>query len=238
MSESQVESQVEFWRISSNDKLKGMSATNADFKVDLPDKINGKRVKLLYISLPKTYFNITNFNNSITTSSMSILITPGNYSLSELIAKIIVEMDVHVAGTGLLYDDVLNVFKLSNPSPFSVSFTKTSIFHNIFGFDGNFSANTVHQSNTEPQFLNGNVYISIKQFKSMYSSSLKTHDFTFVCPDAAFQKSENVYFRHKEMFDQITTVLNQPSYLNIQLTSDNGELLEAVSDWTMLFETY
>lgn len=146
-------SYYEFSRVIQLNSLDRIAGTNGNMIIDMPidqDQHDFDSVCLISASIPKSYYLIQQgFNTFILqedATPKTIIIDPGNYSVSSFIVKIITILNIE-SPNGLTYSASFNydTGKLTFfvvPNAFVSSFIFTNAVFEVFGFNSN-STNTL-----------------------------------------------------------------------------------------------
>lgn len=136
-------------------------------------------VRIENIRIPVSFYNINSNNNILTfldaATTETATISPGNYTVDELLTELQVQMNLQVAGTPytLSYDDINQKVNIANSSANILTIDDATLLNVIIGFDGgqtigatsNADGNNIGYTNTMrhlklqiPNIVSNNLY--------------------------------------------------------------------------------
>jgi hypothetical protein len=98
-------------------------------------------VRIENVRIPVSFYNINSNNNVLTfldaASSESATITPGNYTIDELLTELQVQMNLQVSGSPytITYDDITQKVNIANSSANILTIQDTTALNSVIGFD-------------------------------------------------------------------------------------------------------
>lgn len=222
------------------------SGTSDNFSIVLDQGIaNVTKVKLISVSIPTSYYNITTNNNKINTNLGIITITPGHYNINELKSELLTQLSTIMTNPPTAINYNLKTMKLEFVmSTQSITFQFAGNSNQLYrelGFE-----NSNYTLNASTTFIPPNVInLSFPNYcfivsKELGSRTLTTDlDFvTFTVPLTQEREKTNVYFE-KSHFQQ---VIKYDTFINIYnlsfklITEGNQSLSLNGCDWSMLLE--
>jgi|6_EtaG_2_1085325.scaffolds.fasta_scaffold13239_5 hypothetical protein len=168
--------------------VKSNSATDFTYLLTQPIKFSNRSHKKQYyvrienVRCPISFYNVNSNNNVLewtdgvsAGSSANVTITPGNYTIDELIAELQTQMNAAVSGTyTITYNDNTQKVNIAQSATSRVStITANSTLNKVIGFDinqtiasgGNTDGNNIAYTNTMrhikiqiPNLISNNVY--------------------------------------------------------------------------------
>ena len=116
------------------------SGTNEDFKINIQNLglRNIESWAIGSVSIPFTYYTINSTNNYMRVMPVdtNITLTPGNYTMPQLITALKTELDALAIGTfTITYSDITNKMTFSCTNPFGFNFpAEDSLIYKVLGF--------------------------------------------------------------------------------------------------------
>jgi len=118
--------------IDSRDRIAGGDIEN--FSITVPEQLRVERIKLTSISVPATYYNVTDLNRNLDINASSISIAAGQYLIDELITAI----EAELPGYTLTFSTLTDRLTISAADPFSILFSTgahaTTNLRHLMGF--------------------------------------------------------------------------------------------------------
>jgi hypothetical protein len=238
--------------INSEDRENYLGTTSTVFTVNLQNPINQKIVGygLKSAIIPKTNYNIPairntfTFNNSISTSTITI--TPGNYTMTELLAEIQTQLNAlgfdtytvtynSISGK-VTFQSTLAAFTI-NPT---LSTQQGSILYKLGFVPGiAYTGGTVTAPNVADISGIKSAFIKIKQLTQYMRNT--TNSMLNFKVDLSCQFGSIVYFadegRYHQYFNVSTVNLSNIGYLEVSLVDEYGVPLELNGrDWSFVLQ--
>ena len=166
--------------------VKSNSATDFTYLLTQPIKFSNRSHKKQYyvrienVRCPISFYNINSNNNVLNWSDASVpnetvTITPGNYTIDELVTELKTRMDAEVTGTPytISYDDITQKVNIAKSNATVLEITAGSTLNKVIGFDigqtvaatSNSDGNNIAYTNTMrhiklqiPNLVSNNVY--------------------------------------------------------------------------------
>lgn len=220
------------------------STSSTYFSVMLPLPIlDPKSVRLKYVSIPNTIYNINTTNNNLSfndpvNGTVSVNLSPGSYDISNLTS---------VLGQLMTSNGSQQYSVVYKPETFRVTFSATSPFSlqlniqhtvaSVIGFPATMSATGTSLTGTSAAKLNQlSVFINIDQFypNGVYSDKFP---FSFIVPINKNAGDVCVFYENTN-FKQCINISKQPIYsLTVTLYDQNKNVIDLNgSEWEFLLE--
>ena len=238
--------------IDSKDRENYITTSSNNFRVDLANPINGRVVAygLKSAVIPKTNYNIPavrntfTFNNSISTSTITI--TPGNYTMTELLAEITTQLNAlgfdtytvtynSISGK-VTFQSTLAAFTL-NPT---LDTSQGSILYKLGFVPGiAYTGGTVTSPNVADISGIKSAYIKIKQltqYMKNTTNSVLNFKVDLTCPFGSI-----VFFadegRYHQYFNSNKDNLGSMGFFDVTLVDEYGTLLDLNGrDWSFVIQ--
>lgn len=238
--------------INSEDRDNYITTTSSEFSINLQNSINQRIIGygLKSAIIPKTNYNIPiirntfTFNNSISTSTITI--TPGNYTMTELLAEITTQLNAlgfdtytvtynPISGK-VTFQSTLAAFTL-NPT---LSTQQGSILYKLGFVPGiAYTGGTVTAPNVADISGIKSVYIKIKQLPQYIrntTNSMLNFKIDLSCPFGSI-----VYFTDEAKYHQYFSISTSSTfnigYLQISLVDEYGIPIDLNGrDWSFVLQ--
>ena len=220
--------------IDSKDRVSG---TSSEFTLDLaPGIIDTKGYSVGDVAIQRSYYNINEFNNSITftdstATDYTITTTPGNYTLAQYIALLAPQMTAISADTiTITFDSITGAVTFSSTGNLSLQFQDSKLAL-LLGFEPILYTGTTTYTGNVVQFGGTKkIYICSKQIKTYnyHRNNPEYNILTSVTVNADFgelitkRQDNNIIYRLE----------NTVKTLDLYLLDDNADLIELNgTDW-------
>ena len=164
--------------ISSKDRTGGLSTSSTAFSVNLPITIKAKKLSLLELVLPNSIYNVDSSNNVLPfndgTNNINVSITPGAYSINNLVTQIQTQLNTSSSGFSVSYNSNAMTVTISRSSNFYLRFG--SVAGNIsylIGFSNTNTTSNTSFTGTNVIILNSpmSVYLRLNDYINGYTSN-------------------------------------------------------------------
>ena len=214
------------------------SSSTSDFKILLKYAIDCKKCKLIQATIPNSYFNITDKNNTVLLNGVPSQIDIGCYTFDELVSAL--------SGffASVIFDDRNCRIIIGLSSSQTLSFPQPNTFygsmHEILGFSQYYSVTSnTHVSSSGPSLDQYSLFINISELSNNYmTSNYKNSTFEIV---NNVNKNGIIFFSSMTQFDQSINErdVNLPlSYLNIKVLDIYGDVVQHLPNWSMTLAFY
>lgn len=237
-----AQSGIKFLIIDSKDRT-AQSTSSTDCSFIFQPGLTCKEVEVLSLVMPMTQYNINATNNSIYFNDGSIknfLITPGNYSVTDLITTLQATFNSFSPnGFVVSYSDVSMKLTITSTLPFSLLFgsytTNSSAY--ILGFaDDNTVASTSHSSDFAIDLsLPLYIYCTVDEFSTNIKSTNNFDNATFVFPNKV-NSSDILLFSKQTDYEQRSKVTEvNMQALRVRWTIQGNTTLDINNnDWSLI----
>lgn len=219
--------------IQSEDREDYNNTTPANFRIMLQNEINPKCIEVSFAQLPNTFYNITAANNSFLYNAAPFAVTPGCYTLQEVLLEI-----TNLTGLTIGYDDITNKITILSGVVFSLNFNVQNTIAKAIGFKTIlYSGAAMYVSSFGPKIYQSAVYVSMSIGTGILTSSgLK--NVTCVIPNNV-NKSELIQFYSRSQFSLAPNVKqNGLQYFEVRVFDEKGNELIGLSDWCLLIKLF
>lgn len=217
-----------------------LNSSNADYIIDGTGNV-GFNIPLIetniqmqillsieHVVIPYAWYNINKYNNilnySISNTSYSLAISPGNYTIKDLVAY----LNANLANFTVTYDKIKNKLNFSHATS-DFTFLSTSSCFTLLGFQKGMSKSSFSRSLLSPNCVNliftpcVCIYSNIDSDCINKSASLQNkrlfHSFPVDVPP-------NYLLVHSNRELKLNSYTNILSYIELQLCSIDGQILD------------
>lgn len=217
--------------INSEDREDWNNTNPASFRANLYKQLNPRCIELSFAQIPNTWYNVTLKNNRIWVDDVLYTITPGSYTLNDILQALANSTPLTFA-----YNDITNKILISGAAIFEIDFSLPFSMNKLLGFKNIFySGATSYLGTFGPKLYDTAVFISTNLNQGVVMTS-PLKNCTFVIP-VNTNKSEVVQFYSKTQFS-ISPKVHEINFLDIRVFDEAGDLLEGMSDWSMMIKIY
>ena len=227
-----------YLKIDSSDRLTGSSH---NFHINIPQYLRSQRLKLAYLSMPISWYNINENNNRIYLDEGTIVqgtIPIGNYTSDALVSAVETELN-NITGSGrynVSLDRLTNKLTVSALSNFKVPFGTNSV-NNVLGFDTT-QFERYGTSFTASGMVNVNMIDSLHVSigKSIQVESTDHQGCSLVIPVNKNQL-DFIDYAPQEEFRQCITLQTRRNNINVVVRDGKHNILDLNGlDWYMVLE--
>lgn len=221
--------------INSNDREQG---TTADFRIKLQYAISFKCCELIYCMIANTFYNITEANNKIIIDNITYSIPQGNYNFDEFLQTFQLTIE---SIQELTFNDTTGQLFIRFPAVGStISFPSTGSIAGVLGFTNDYNLHSAfHYSTNTPTLFDTEFFINIDQLGGDFMTTSNTYlSPTFCIPNNVNKNDLNVYYKHSQYPQKALVRDDKIQWINIKLRNQYGEILQNVSEWSLLLEFY
>lgn len=208
----------------------------ANCRINLPKLINPICAELSFAQIPNTYYNINTSNNAIGTGVTTYFITPGCYSLTDLLQALATLLN-SITPT-ITYDDITNKISISAPLAFTLDFTVPNSLYHKLGFRKIiYEDSTLYTASFGPHVFDNFIFININDIPGgVMTSNKNMYNASFVVPNIC-NKSEIIqFYAHSQFYLNPRVNTSNLQYLDIKIHDSDGRLLDGLSDWSMMIK--
>jgi len=198
-------------------------------------------LKLTNISIPLSYYNINQYNNSLNFNIGNFTITQGNYNALQLRN----ELNNLLSGVGIIVSYSMTTMKFTFNRATAFQYLATSTTHTILGFNGAKNSTlvggiqTIISDNVIDLSYTKNIFIEVQNISTFNLTSL-TQGFTNIWKSLVVDKNQGSLLTYNN-FDESSLKLKESfiSYLEFKLLDDDGNLINLNGcHWNISIEVY
>lgn len=164
--------------ISSKDRSGGLTTSSSNFTVNLPLTIKAKKLSLLELDLPNSIYNVDSTNNILPindgTTNINVVITPGAYSITNLVNQIQTQLNTSSTGFSVSYSSNTMQVTISRSSNFYLRFGSVSgNISYLIGFSNSNTTSNTSFTGTNVIILNSpmSIYLRLNDFINGYTTN-------------------------------------------------------------------
>lgn len=233
MCDSQLVTSSHF-HIRSADRQNKYQTTPAEFTVNLSKPLKGSKAQLSFLQAPSSYYNVTIYNTFGYDDSV-ITISPGNYSMNDLISAVNTKLSLLPVDTRLSYNQITSLMTFSGSSNFVLSFGDNSMA-DILGFNPTLTyvGASTYTGSFVPKLYNNCIYMTVSFCGHIQTTTPYLNNVSFVIPHNV-NRSEIIQFYSSTQFALQPKVKDQTiGTVDIRVFDENGNQLQGLGDWAMM----